>query len=164
MGGLKKGSLGPQGYINMKNRWKEIPAVLGKRLMVDGGLILCVLLAGSIMENLNPGEGFLKLTLLCAFVFGVRWCYLLSVCYWKQYTVEDGMAEEVWPPQNGKRCCRVEMACSDRKKQVEIPAWIMVQKGRQYRCYWREGALLGIEPLQETREDSPKISGIRPDT
>ncbi len=148
MGELKSGLQKRQKYINMKNRWCEIPSVLGKHLMMNGAFIFCILLAGNIMENRNPGEGFLKLTMLCTFVLGCRLLYLLLICYWKLYTVEDGVAAEVQQLKKGRQYYRVEMIYLGRREWVEIPIWNEVQKGNWYRCYWRNGKLLGIEQLR----------------
>ncbi len=102
MGELKSGLQKRQKYINMKNRWCEIPGVLGKQLMMNGGYFLY--LAGR--KHYGESESwrrFFEIDIALYICSRLRLLYLLSICYWKLYTVEDGVAAEVEQLKKGRQ-------------------------------------------------------------
>lgn len=143
--------------MNMKNKWMEVPGVLIKRLVINARFIFLILSAGMVMEKINYGEGFLKLTVFCVTGFGIRLLYLMMIFYWKCYTVEDGVVTNVQQLTKKKPCYLIEMVYSEhRHRQFEMPIWNDIQTGSIYRCYWKNGDLLGIEPWRESMSDISK--------
>ena len=69
--------------------------VLRRKLLVNLALIAVILAVGLFMESRQSGEGFLKMTIICAVGLLVYWLLLLKTVVLGQYQVVEGTAVEV---------------------------------------------------------------------
>lgn len=132
----------------MRNEWLGVPEILMKKLFINAGVMMGVLITGIFMEVQQAGEGFLKLTLLCA--AGLCF-YFLSLCltvFRKKYKTLEG--EVIWIHILKGRKKYWEIGVTEdngETKQLVIPAQDGVRKGKAYRFYYKNDDLLGVEEV-----------------
>lgn len=143
---LKSGCRGWQIFMSLYNRWLVIPAVLKKKVIINGCLIFCILAAGIFMEWNNEGEGFLKLTIICTIGLTYRFLCLLRGFMNGKYEVLNGEIVRIEICKKKKKYWEVTVRTETGEEDCFLlPAQSGVHKGTFYQFYWQKGELLGWE-------------------
>ena len=126
----------------------EVPTVLLKKLFINAGVMLGILIAGFFMEVQQAGEGFLKLTILCA--SGLCF-YFLSLClivFRKKYETLEGEVTWISILKGRKKYWEIKVRDKEGEtKMLLLPIQSGVRKGISYRFYLRNNELLGVEEM-----------------
>ena len=114
--------------------------VLRRKLLVNLALIVAILAVGLFMESRQSGEGFLKMTIICAAGLLVYWLLLLKTVVLGQYRVVEGTAVEVEHSGIGRKSSwEVELVNDNGERKWFCLLAREVIKGKRYRLYiWGE--------------------------
>lgn len=114
--------------------------VLRRKLLVNLALIAAILAVGLFMESRQSGEGFLKMTIICAAGLLIYWLLLLKTVVLGQYQVVEGTAVEVEHSGIGRKSSwEVELVNDNGERKWFCLPTREVIKGKRYRLYiWGE--------------------------
>lgn len=145
---LRSGCRGRQIFMSLYNRWLVIPAVLKKKVITNGCLILCILAAGIFMEWNNGGEGFLKLTAFCIVGLGVCFLFLFWTIDTGKYKAVEGEIIRIEICKCQKKYWSITVRDKRGREEVLVlPIQNGIHKGGVYRFYWKNESFLGMEEL-----------------
>ncbi len=114
--------------------------VLRRKLLANLVLIIGILAVGLFMEFRQSGEGFLKVTIICAAGLLVYWLLLLKTVLLRQYQVIEGIVVEVYNSGIGrKRSQEIELEGDNGERKCFCLPVREAIKGKRYRLYiWEE--------------------------
>lgn len=131
------------------DEWEKIPDILKRRLALEAAMILIIFAVGSLMEQWQAGQGFLKLTLLCVGGLLIRFLMLFRVIIGKRYEIIEGTVKEVRESKIRKRYCEIVL---EDERGIErrhiVPNMTSIKKSERCRVYWGGKEVLGIEKLE----------------
>lgn len=132
----------------MKREWLGVPEVLLKKLVVNAGIILCILVTGIFMERQQSGEGFFKLTAICILGWSIYLAYLALVIARRSYEVFEGEITGIRFCTIQRKYWEVELTGEDQNVETFIiPAKSEIRKGSRYRIFVKEGTVWAIDPI-----------------
>ena len=127
----------------------KIPAVFRRKVLLEAAILLAVCAVGFTMESLQAGQGYRKLTLLCALCLGCRLAYLIWIAAAKQYEMIAGEVIEIRIPKMGKRWREIRIKLpEEEQRELFLPDQYGIRKGSTYCFYFRGSSFLGAEEMK----------------
>lgn len=145
---LKNKSLRPLRFTKLREKPLRFPNILIKRLAVEA-VLLCVMgVTGTVMESMQEGQGYLKLTVLCAACLGCHLIYMIWIIVAQKYDIKEGEVIEIRIPKYGKKYR--EIYIKDSMGNIEglaMEGQYGIKRGQCYRFYVNSGKFIDAEEL-----------------
>ena len=145
---LKRGFQHPLPFMKNKNRHLDFPKIFIKRLTVEAAMLCVISMAGAAMESMQGGQGFLKLTVLCAACIGCHLIYMIWIILGKKYEAKEGEVIEIRIPKYGRKYREIYIKDAvGRIEGMSMEGQYGIRRGKCYRFYISGGRFIDAEEL-----------------
>lgn len=107
-----------------------------------------ILVAGIVMESIQEGQGFLRLTIFSVIGLSIHFIYSIWFILKRMYSVIEGEVIEINSRKLQRKWVEIIVRTKDDgQEKVVIPAEHKIAKGKNYRFYSRDGGIIIMEEI-----------------